>query len=477
MSWLKVSDVSAEHPVFMRVLELDWADDRLLNELWGWVGRCATRSAAFDGDYVVEVGTAKQLASLSRYKELLAAALYCGLFEQKEFFDDKGIRRAGLKLVEEQDLFHMILKSEKERNKNREADNRKPERSGPVRKRDGDECRWCGVIVRFSNGAGGDQKSARVGTIDHLDPRDLDYSEPTPVERLVVACKTCNSSRKDGASWDRPLRPAPDSPYYSKATAEWLLDKCGYRVKVTEKRRELFDPKPVPASEDTTAGMPDWARPASDDATDTSGSSSFDSKATAAGNGSAKRRELFDPKPVPAIEDTTAGMPDWARPASDDATDTSGSSSFDSKATAAGKVERHAATEVAAHRSPRSHSDLMAFPAVPEEDETVETPAPGETPAATSKASANTDPKVQQSSPTTLASDQPQIKNESVDHHLKIKSDEGGGSGSAGSGREGSGRAGSGRVARSSAPIPVQSVDPVQPRARRRRPRRRKGKS
>ncbi|HJX78576.1 HNH endonuclease [Glutamicibacter sp.] len=415
MSWLKVSDVSAEHPVFMRVLELDWADDRLLNELWGWVAKCATRSAAFDRDYIVEVGTAKSLSGLSRYKELLAAALYCGLFEEKEFDDDKGIRRAGLKLVEEADLFHMILKSEKERNKNREADNRKPERSGPVRKRDGDECRWCGVIVRFSNGAGGDQKSARVGTIDHLDPRDLDDSDPTPAERLIVACRTCNSSRKDGATWDKPLRPAPEEPYYSKTTAEWLLDKCGTRVKASEKRRELFDPKPVLATEGTTASMPEWARPASDDATDTSGASSI----------------------VPA-------------------------------ATATGKVERHEATDTPAHEKPRSHSDLASFPAV-HDDEPVETPTPGETPAATTQAMDTSGQQVQHSSPKPPPRDQPQIKNKSTDHQLKINDDEGGGSGYAGSGREGSGR-----EARSPVPVPAKPVDPAKPRSRRRRPRRRK---
>ncbi|WP_313813003.1 hypothetical protein [Glutamicibacter sp.] len=420
MSWLKLSDVSAEHPVVMRVLELDWADDRLLNELFGWVTKCATRSAAFDRDYIVEVGQAKALAGLSRYKELLAAAVYCGLFEEKEFDDDKGIRRAGLKLVEEEDLFHMILKSEKERNKNREADNRKPERSGPVRKRDGDECRWCGVIVRFSNGAGGDQKSARVGTIDHLDPRDLDSSDPTPAERLVVACKTCNSSRKDGATWDRPLRPVPENPYYSKATADWLLDRCGYRV-----------------------------------------------------NASEKRRELFDPAPAPAFEDTTASMPEWARPASDDATAISGSSSFDSNATAASKVERHEATDIPAHEKPRSHSDLMAFPAV-HDDETVETPAPGETPAATGKATDTSGQPAQHSSQPPHA-DQTRIKERSIDHQTTIKEDEGGGSGSAGSGREGSGRAGQG-LDGSRGHLPPDSSKPSDaPRSgrRRRRPRRR----
>lgn len=415
MSWLKQSDVSANHPLILRVLEVNWVDDRLLNESYGWINRCATQSAAFDKDYIVEVGTARMLAGLSRYDELLKTALYCGIFEEKEV-EEKGSKRPVLKLVEEADLFHMILKSEKEREKNRQADNRKPERSGPVRKRDGDECRWCGVIVRFGNGAGGDQKSARVGTIDHLDPRDLDDDEPTPFERLVVACKQCNSSRKDGATWDRPLRPVPENPYYSKSTAEWLLDKCGYHVKVSE-----------------------------------------------------ERRELFDPAPAPAFEDSTAGMPEWARPASDDATANSGASSFDSNATAAGTVERPGATDTPAPEQPRSHSDLLAFPAVHDHDETVETPAPGETPDAAEQATDNPGQPAQHS-PKPARPDQSQIKNKSTDHQMKINNDEGDGSGCAGSGRDGQGRAGMLVL-----PTPACSEPPSnpKPRSRRRRPRRR----
>lgn len=415
MSWLKQSDVSANHPLILRVLEVNWVDDRLLNEAYGWVNRCATQSAAFDKDYIVEVGTARQLAGLSRYKELLKTVVYCGIFEEKEV-EENGSMRPVLKLVEDQDLFHMILKSEKEREKNRQADNRRPERSGPVRKRDGDECRWCGVVVKFSS----DRKSARVGTIDHLDPRDLDSSEPTPFERLVVACKQCNSQRKDGATWDRELLPEPANPYYGKSTADWLLDKCGYRVKVSE-----------------------------------------------------ERRELFDPEPVPAIEGTTASMPEWARPVSDDATETSGASSIVPVATATGKVERREATDTPARAKPRSHSDLASFPAV-HDDETVETPTPGETPEATKQATDSSGQPVQRSSPKPPPRDQTQIKNKSTDHQLKTRDVEGDRSGFAGSGREGSGRAGSGLEARSSVPVPAKPVDPAQPRSRRRRPRRRK---
>lgn len=243
MSWLKQSDVSANHPLVLRVLEMDEADDRLLNEMYGWVNRCATQSAAFDRDYIVEVGTAKQMAGLSRYKELLKAALSCGIFEEKEIEENGSMRRV-LKLVEEEDLFHMILKSDKEREKNRRADTYDLAKKGAIIKRDGAECRWCGRMVTFGN----DRKSIKAGTIDHLDPKDLDNSDPTPIDRLVVACTSCNSSRKDGGFWDKELRPAPRTPYFTADAAAWLRDKAGILVKVSTERVELHAPKPAPAS-------------------------------------------------------------------------------------------------------------------------------------------------------------------------------------------------------------------------------------
>ncbi|MGH3651482.1 MAG: HNH endonuclease [Glutamicibacter sp.] len=397
---------------------MDEADDRLLNEMYGWVNRCATQSAAFDRDYIVEVGTAKQMAGLSRYKELLKAALSCGIFEEKEI-DENGSMRRVLKLVEEEDLFHMILKSDKEREKNRRADTYDLAKKGAIIKRDGAECRWCGRMVTFGN----DRKSIKAGTIDHLDPKDLDNSEPTPIERLVVACTSCNSSRKDGGFWDKELRPAPRSPYFTADAAAWLRDKAGILVKVSTERVELHAPKPAPASSTV--------------------------------NG-------------PASTDVTA---------SDAATATTGSSTTTGKhATAASKVERSEATDNPARKERLSTSDMATelngieysemIAAL--ESEAVETPLQGETPAG------------DEATDTTGSSPaQSPINSESKNNQLIIKKSEGVGSGSVGTGRDGSGRDGSGGAGwRDHSPAdsrpPAKPSNNTQPRSRRRRPRRRK---
>jgi len=418
MSWLKQSDVSANHPLVLRVLEMDEADDRLLNEMYGWVNRCATQSAAFDRDYIVEIGTAKQMAGLSRYKELLKAALSCGIFEEKEI-DENGSMRRVLKLVEEEDLFHMILKTDKEREKNRRADTYDLAKKGAIIKRDGAECRWCGRMVTFGN----DRKSIKAGTIDHLDPKDLDNSDPTPIDRLVVACTSCNSSRKDGGFWDKELRPAPRTPYFTADATAWLRDKAGILVKVSTQRVELHAPTPAPASEPVN-GPASTEVTASDEATVNTGSS------------------------------TTTG----------------------SEATAASKVERSEATESPARKERLSTSDMatelhdIEYAEMIEalESEAVETPHQGETPAE-DDATANTG-----------ASDaQSPINSESKNNQLIIKKSEGVGSGSVGTGRDGTGRAGSGGAGwRDHSPAEsTRTPKPPsnnQPRSRRRRPRRRK---
>lgn len=418
MSWLKQSDVSANHPLVLRVLEMDEADERLLNEMYGWVNRCATQSAAFDRDYIVEIGTAKQMAGLSRYKELLKAALSCGIFEEKEV-DENGSMRRVLKLVEEEDLFHMILKSDKEREKNRRTDTYDLAKKGAIIKRDGAECRWCGRLVTFGN----DRKSIKAGTIDHLDPKDLDNSDPTPIDRLVVACTSCNSSRKDGGFWDKELRPAPRTPYFTADAVAWLRDKAGILAKVSTERVELHAPKPVPASNSVTG---------------------------------------------PASKDVTA---------SDEATAITGSSTnTGTDATATSEVERSEATATPARKERLSTSDMatqlheVEYSEMIEalESEAVETPHPGETPAE------------DDATAITGASDaQSPINSESKNNQLIIKKSEGVGSRSVGTGRDGSGRDGSGGVGwRDHSPAdssrPSKPSNNNQSRARRRRPRRRK---
>lgn len=56
-----------------------------------------------------------------------------------------------------------------------------------VRERDGDFCRYCGKLVNWK-----DRKGADGGTYDHVDPDGENL-----LENIVVACRSCNSRKRD----------------------------------------------------------------------------------------------------------------------------------------------------------------------------------------------------------------------------------------------------------------------------------------
>ncbi|MDI3331426.1 MAG: hypothetical protein QJR09_11965 [Micrococcus sp.] len=240
MAWLKTSDTSANHPIALAALEFEDADDRLLNELWGFAARCAVMSAQHEQDYVVTIGTARAVAgSIARYQVLSAAAVRAGYFTHVEVEAEDGSARPAFKLVEDEDLFHMILKDERAWTNQRKRDTGNASLTVPIRLRDGDACRWCGQVVVWS----GDRKSARAGTYDHLTPGE---GARTPAD-MVVACKGCNSARADEENtWDKQLMSPPENPYYSKASVTWLA-KYGKSVKATERRRQ-YTPAPAAAT-------------------------------------------------------------------------------------------------------------------------------------------------------------------------------------------------------------------------------------
>ena len=210
MPWLRVGDTAASHPVVLRALELPQADERLKMELFGFAALAASMSASHKSDYIVELGTIRAIAGFARAEELIKAAIACGYFE--EISKDGN---TAYKLLDDPELFHMRLKEEIDWENRRKNDNRNPALTVPVRLRDGDACRWCGRVVYWK-----DRKSARGATYDHLHPSK---GAETPAD-MVVACKSCNSSRKDNKDWSGTLLPAPVKPYYGAITVEFLKD-------------------------------------------------------------------------------------------------------------------------------------------------------------------------------------------------------------------------------------------------------------
>lgn len=86
----------------------------------------------------------------------------------------------------------------------RQALVRDPALRNTLRARDKDQCRYCRVLVKWS-----DRKGRHGGTYDHIDPRG-----PNSVENLVVACRSCNSSKKDRTPEEAGmiLLPPPNGP-------------------------------------------------------------------------------------------------------------------------------------------------------------------------------------------------------------------------------------------------------------------------
>ncbi|BDB58959.1 MULTISPECIES: hypothetical protein [Rhodococcus] len=214
MTWVRWGDTSANHPIVLSVLEHDECDDRLVNEVHGFVSRCSAQSGSHLTDYVITRGTAVLIAGPTRVDFLLDVAVFAGYMTGPHLLDDG---RKAWKLVDDDpDFLHLRLREEVEFERQRRRDNSNPALIVPVRIRDGDACRWCGRIVDW-----GSRKASRSGTYDHLVP-----GQAATIDTYIVSCQGCNSSRKDGS---RPrnadqLYPEPVAPYYSDRTIEWLTD-------------------------------------------------------------------------------------------------------------------------------------------------------------------------------------------------------------------------------------------------------------
>lgn len=258
MPWLRIGDTAANHPIALAVLEDPAVDDRLLNEVFGFVTRCALQSTAHLTDYMVSRGTAIQVAGYSRVDALLAAAITAGYLAPSEMIID-GAARSAYKLLDDPDFIHMRTREEIEWERQRKADNSNPALIVPVRLRDGDACRYCGLVVDFRPG----QRKGRIaGTYDHREP-----GQPATVETYVVCCRACNAARGDDPRADAalPLLPEPERPYYSAHTIEWIRTndwakrngvKPPRKGKAIEPGTPVSKGKATPANGSTTGPVP-----------------------------------------------------------------------------------------------------------------------------------------------------------------------------------------------------------------------------
>lgn len=240
MSWVRVSDDAMSHPRLIDVYEVEEGSQTNRLEIFGFLMGLATYSAKQLTDGIVGRGVAYSLASPERADLLLRVCEALGLLEWVEVGGQRKI-----KLFTSEDFIHLLSKAEVEARRNRSRENRDPKLKSAVIYRDGDLCRYCGVPVRWTGPIG-----FSSGTLDHIDPTSVGSAT---VDKLVVACHKCNSSRQDArAEFDEanPLRDVPATPYYSQWSAEFL-NRNGYEVRPSSE-----PPKPISSDAQTFCVVP-----------------------------------------------------------------------------------------------------------------------------------------------------------------------------------------------------------------------------
>jgi hypothetical protein len=212
MPWLKSGDTAATYPKVMQIAGFRCVDpDTIVNEVFGWLTRCMLQGAGHTTDYHLDVGTAYMLGG-RRTDELVALCRRAKLLSVVRV---DGIKT--YKLIEDPEFMHMRLKVEIDAERQRQRDLGNPAVTVPVTLRDGDVCRYCGVLTQWRG-----KTSARTRTLDHRNGLE----EPATAETMVVACMHCNSSRQDDPRWDdeHPLSPPPERPLFGRWAAEYLSE-------------------------------------------------------------------------------------------------------------------------------------------------------------------------------------------------------------------------------------------------------------
>lgn len=219
MAWVRVGDEALSHPKLMSLYDVEGAEDISIIEMFGFLMALATYSAKHLTDGIIERGAAFRDGERSRVVRLIDAAVAAELLTWVEVDGAKKLR-----LFTDEEFIHVQPREEVMRRRARSRENRDPNKKAAVIFRDGDQCRYCGKVVRWTG-----PKGYNLGTLDHVDPDSLGDA---PVDGLVVACYECNSSRghaREAFDAASPLRPVPSMPYYGVWSAEFLT-RYGYEA-------------------------------------------------------------------------------------------------------------------------------------------------------------------------------------------------------------------------------------------------------
>lgn len=206
MSWLRSSDTVAHDPRTLAPLDLEDADERTVDEVFGFSVRLAAEAASKETDRKVTIGMTRALAgSPARAARLMGMLVYAKVWRPID---------GGWELINDPTYLHLRAQGEVDRDRIRAKDNRNDALTVTARLRDGDECRYCRKPVNWR-----DRKSLQGATWEHVNIAN----QPTQLHEFVVCCFECNREPATRG----PLLPAPSKPVYGKDTKDYVKERLG----------------------------------------------------------------------------------------------------------------------------------------------------------------------------------------------------------------------------------------------------------
>jgi len=204
--WLRLGDTAAHDPRTIAPLELEDADERTVDEVFGFAVRLACEVTGKETDRLATRAMARSLAGTpARAQYLMGILVQSGVYEVAE---------SGWRLINDPNYLHVQAQVEVDRNRIRGKDSRNDALTVNARLRDGDHCRYCKKEVNWR-----DRKSLRGATWEHTNISQ----QPTRLHEFVVCCFECNREPATRG----PLLLPPSPPKYGVDTRQYVKERLG----------------------------------------------------------------------------------------------------------------------------------------------------------------------------------------------------------------------------------------------------------
>jgi len=236
VSFLRVGDTAAYDPRTLDPLEDPDADERTVDEVFGFSVRLAAEAGGKeheDTDRRVTRSMVLTMAGTKQRAEKLMAYLV-----RAKVWEPHG---TGYRLINDQKYLHLLTQDEIDRTRIRSKDAKNLRLTVYAIFRDGDNCRACGRVVTWN-----DRKSPGGLTWEHVNILE----QPTRPENYVIYCYGCQNDPT------AELMPAPAKPVYGAKAKAYVKKHLGKWPSAAEIAEYLNGQRSLPGTA-TASQRPD----------------------------------------------------------------------------------------------------------------------------------------------------------------------------------------------------------------------------